>query len=153
MRWLNYPQIPPLSVSLTAYLVNPEPIGLFGRLDIAAAWLVWVAFNIRCCPIADITPLDYRNLSRLMTKPTKWHGCPGKTQISLGIRPIWSESSLCTQWVAKDPSFLHADREDPDQTGWMPRLIWVFARRTCHFVGFVMRRLILLVKSMVTIKS
>ena len=25
----------------------------------------------------------------------------------------------------------------------MPRLIWVFAGRTCHFVGFVMRRLIL----------
>ena len=24
----------------------------------------------------------------------------------------------------------------------MPRLIWVFAGRTCHFVGFVMRRLI-----------
>ena len=28
-----------------------------------------------------------------------------------------------------------------DQTGWMPRLIWVFAGCTCHFVGFVMRRL------------
>ena len=44
--------------------------------------------------------------------------------------------------VAKDPSFLHADSEDSDQTGRMPRLIWVFAGRTCHFVGFVMRRLI-----------
>ena len=41
---------------------------------------------------------------------------PGKTQISL-------ESSLCTQWVAKAPSFLHADSEDSDQTGRMPRLI------------------------------
>ena len=54
--------------------------------------------------------------------------CPAKTQISLGIRPVWSESSLCAQWVAKDPSF---------QTGRMPRLIWVFAGRTlillvCH---------------------
>ena len=27
------------------------------------------------------------------------------------------------QWVAKDPSFLHADSEDSDQTGRMPRLI------------------------------
>ena len=27
---------------------------------------------------------------------------PAKTQISLGIRPVWSESSLCAQWVAKD---------------------------------------------------
>ena len=29
-----------------------------------------------------------------------------------------------------------------DQTGRRPRLIWVFAGRTGHFVGFVMRRLI-----------
>ena len=52
------------------------------------------------------------------------------------------QSLLCAQWVAKDPSFLHADSEDSDQTGRMPRLIWVFAGRTCHFVGFVMRQLI-----------
>ena len=51
---------------------------------------------------------------------------PAKTQISLGIHPVWSESLLCTQWVAKDPSFLHVDSKDPDQTGRMPRLIWVF---------------------------
>ena len=95
------------------------------------------------------------NLSRDMTKPTKF--ClfvlrlnvpvnnfsvmsgrktnkvsvrPAKTQISLGIRPVWSEPSLCAQWVAKDPSFLHADSEDSDQTGRMPRLIWVFAECT-----------------------
>ena len=55
---------------------------------------------------------------------------PAKTPISLGIRPVWSESSLCTQWVAKDPMFLHAGSEDSDQTGRMPRLIWVFAGRT-----------------------
>ena len=55
---------------------------------------------------------------------------PAKTQISLGISPVLSESSLCAQWVAQDPSFLHADSEDSDQTGRMPRLIWVFAGRT-----------------------
>ena len=54
---------------------------------------------------------------------------PAKTQISLGIRPVWSESSLCAHWVAKGPSFLHADSEDSDQTGRMPRLIWVFDGR------------------------
>ena len=68
---------------------------------------------------------------------------PAKTQISLGFRPVWSESSLCAQLVAKDQIFLHADSEGSDQTGRMPKLIWVFAGRTCHFVGFVMRRLIL----------
>ena len=33
-------------------------------------------------------------LNHLMTKPTKWHVHPAKTQISLGICPVWSESSL-----------------------------------------------------------
>ena len=41
----------------------------------------------------------------------------------------------------KDPSFLRADREVSDQTGRMSRLIGVFAGRTCHFIGFVTRRL------------
>ena len=69
------------------------------------------------------------HLSCLMTKPTKWL-CPEKTQISLGIHLVWSESLLCNQWVAKDPSFLYADSQDSDQTGRMPRLSWVFAGRT-----------------------
>ena len=70
----------------------------------------------------SISNLIY-HLSRLVTEPTKWHVRPTKTQISLGIRPVWSESSLCIYWVAKDPSFLHVDSEDSDQTGRMPRLI------------------------------
>ena len=48
-------------------------------------------------------------------KSSKICMCPAKTQISLGIRPVWSESSLCAEWVAEDPSFLHADSEDTDQ--------------------------------------
>ena len=32
--------------------------------------------------------------SHHVTKPTKLHVRPAKTQISLGIRPVWSESSL-----------------------------------------------------------
>ena len=31
------------------------------------------------------------NMSHSMTKPTKWHVRPAKTQISLGICPVWSE--------------------------------------------------------------
>ena len=83
------------------------------------------------------------NLSHLMRKPIKWPVHPAKTKISLGICPVWSESLLCAQRIAKDRSFLHADSDDSDQTGQMPRLIWVFAERTCHFVGFVMWWLIL----------
>ena len=54
-------------------------------------------------------------------------GPPAKTQISLGIRPESSLStwrklgSLATHWLQS---------EDTDQTGRMPRLIWVFAGRT-----------------------
>ena len=68
---------------------------------------------------------------------------PAKTQFSMGIRPVWSESSLCAPWVAKDHNFLQANSEDSDQTGQMPRLIWVFAGHTYHFVGFVTMRLTL----------
>ena len=64
-----------------------------------------------------------------------------KTQISLGFRPVWSESSPCALWVAMDPKLLHADSKDSDLTGRMPRLIWVFAACTVH-VGFVALRLI-----------
>ena len=63
-------------------------------------------------------------------KTNKMSVRPAKTQISLGIRPVLSESSLCAQRVAKDPGFLHTDSEDSDQTGRMPKLIWVFAGRT-----------------------
>ena len=55
---------------------------------------------------------------------------PAMTQTSLGIRPVWSESSLsawrkiwslATQW---------AHSKDSDQTGQMARLIWVFVGRS-----------------------
>ena len=62
------------------------------------------------------TPCHREQLSHLMTKSTKWLH-QARTQIRLDICPVWSESSLCIQWVAKDPSFLHADSEDSDQTG------------------------------------
>ena len=45
-------------------------------------------------------------------KTNKISLCPAKTQISLGICPVWSESSVCTQWVAKDRSFFHQSLSD-----------------------------------------
>ena len=48
-------------------------------------------------------------LSRRTTQWTKWPVRPAKTQISLGIRPVWLKPLLWAQWVAKDPSSLHAD--------------------------------------------
>ena len=64
-------------------------------------------------------------MSRLMTKPTKW--------------PLRPESSM-SAWRNLGSLPTHcAHSKDSDQTGRMPRLIWVFAGRRDHFVGFVMR--------------
>ena len=93
------------------------------------------------------------NLSRLMTKPTKWL-CAQQI-----LRSAWAfaksdQSSLCAQWVAKDLSFLHADREDSDQTGQMPGLIclrWVHLPFCwfCHEAA----QMILLKKTSITFLS
>ena len=80
-------------------------------------------------------------MSRLIAKPTKWSARPAKTQISLGIRPVWSESSLSAWRKVGSLATQWAHSKDSDQTGRMPRLIWGFAGRTGHFVGFDMRRL------------
>ena len=44
-------------------------------------------------------------------KTSKMTVRPAKNQIRLGGCPKSDQSSLCAQWVAKDPSFLHADAQ------------------------------------------
>ena len=47
------------------------------------------------------------------------------------------QSSLCAQWVAKGPMFLHADSEDSDRTGQMHTQADRSLRWThTHFVAF-----------------
>ena len=98
-----------------------------------------------CWSKTKIYEPQHDKTNELTCAPSEDSDQPAKTQISLGIRPVWPESSLCALWVAKDPKFLHADSEDSDQTERMPRLIWVFAGQICHFVGFVTWRLIMVV--------
>ena len=87
-------------------------------------------FNIHLLPCHVCTPQPLYNMSCLMTKPTNWHVRPVKTQISLGIRPVWSES-LLSAWRKLASLATHwAHSKDSDQTGRLPRLIWVFAGRT-----------------------
>ena len=63
---------------------------------------------------------------------------PEKTQISLDIRPVWSESSLSV-WINLGSLATHwAHSEDSDRTGRIYRLIWVFAGRTLILLCFVM---------------
>ena len=76
-------------------------------------------------------------LSRDMTKPTMWL-CAQRRLRSAWASAQSDQSSLCAQWVVKDPSFLHANSKDSDWTGRMPRLIWVFAGRT--FILLVLSR-------------
>ena len=72
-------------------------------------------------------------MSLRVTKPTKWPMHPVKTQISLGIRPVWSESSL-SAWSNIGPLTTYwVHSEDSDQTWRMPRLIWVFAGHTSFY--------------------
>ena len=71
-------------------------------------------------------------------KTNKMTFAPLKTQINLGICPGWSESLLSAWRNFKSLATHWAQSGDSDQTGRMPRLIWVFAGRTGHFVGFVM---------------
>ena len=96
--------------------------------------------------LQNVTGLLY-TLLHAMTGNEPWHDKsnkisvhPAKTRISLGICPVWSEPLMCAQWVAMALRGLHADSEDSDQTGQMPRLIclrWTHS----HFVGFVISRL------------
>ena len=93
-------------------------------------------------PTEDSCNGRWTYMSHHMTKPTKWSVRPANTLISMGIRPVKSEY-LVSAWMKVGSLAIHkAHSKDSDQTGWMPRLIRVFAGRTGHFVGFVTCRLI-----------
>ena len=80
-------------------------------------------------------------LSHHMSKQTKWPMRPAKTQISLGICPVWSQSSL-SAWKNLGILATHwAHSKQSDQTGrisgWSESSLGAH-----HFVGFVMQWLI-----------
>ena len=84
-------------------------------------------------------------MSQRMTNPTKWTVHPVKTQISLGIRTVRSESSLGASFVAMDPLLLHADSEDwSDSTGAWADLSIRWAHITvcwfCHAVAQIKKK-------------
>ena len=72
----------------------------------------------------------------------------GPMKISLGIHPVWSESLLCTQWVAKDPSFLHVDSKDWSDWAdaqvdlslpWEHMPFCWFCHEAAHFFPYILR--------------
>ena len=73
---------------------------------------------------------DARTFEPRHDKTNKMSVRPAKTKISLGIRPVWSESLLSAWRMLGYLATQWAHNKDSDQTGRMPRLIWVFAGRT-----------------------
>ena len=73
------------------------------------------------------------NLSLSTTKPTELPVRLAKTQIRLGICPSWSVSLLCAQWVAKGPSFLHADSKTLSLR-WAHMLFCWFCHAVAHLL-------------------
>ena len=119
------------------------------QADLSLCWahksFCWFCHaQVQICLILRIAEPSHRSVSRTLWLSSTWQNqqsdcAPSEDSEHLGIRPAWSESSLCAQWVAKDPSFLNADSENCDQTGRMPRLIWVFAWRTAILLVFSCR--------------
>ena len=83
---------------------------------------------------------DEYEMSRSMTKPTKWHVHP--VRLRSASASTQSDQSLhCPHegWVLCYPGhFMIKRTTKTDQTGWTPRVILVFAGHTSNFVGFVM---------------
>ena len=78
---------------------------------------LWLLFGIR--------------VSHLMTKPTKW------LCVQRRLRSVWAsaQSDHSLLYLHEESShWVH--REDTDQTGRMPRLIWVFAGCTATLLLF-----------------
>ena len=62
-------------------------------LDVILPWNSAQTIQLHCDNFKTAKTVPYvclapAHLSRLMTKPTKWHVRPAKTQIGLGIRPV-----------------------------------------------------------------
>ena len=84
------------------------------------------------------------SMNRNVRKRTFWYVRPTKTQISLRIRAVWSESSLSAWRNFVFLAIQNALSEDSDQTARMRRLIGIFDERAYLKVRFWTFRLLLL---------
>ena len=85
------------------------------------------------------------DLSCCTTKLTKWPVCPGKTQMSLGILPVWLESSLSAWRSIESLSTHRVYSEDWSDRAyaqadlslrWAHRSFCWFCCATAHFMYF-----------------
>ena len=92
---------------------------------------------------------DFSNLIRLISifepphKKNQQNGmCAQQNLISAWASAQSDQSSLSAWRKLQSLATNWAQSEDSDHTGRMPRLIWVFAGRTCHIVCFVVTQLL-----------
>ena len=160
--WENYPLIEPHHEK-TRFFCHMQTTKAQISLSIRTVWSAPLLYNTYTCYIQNfktlasfwcraltwsqtpktgflVTRLNYHQIPTIWA--ASWQNqqngmCAQRRQISLGIRPVWSESSL-SAWRNLGSLAIHwGDSKDSDQAGRMPRLIWVFAGCTCDFVGFI----------------
>ena len=115
---------------LVAVYLNAKPI-----TRSSLSWLLWILSG-------------QRHLSCSMTKPTKWHVHPVKTQTSPGIHPVWSVSAVHMKkpWVLSFPLSAQrrlcsdwADSQADLSLRWAHKSFCWFCHAGAHFkTGFFM---------------
>ena len=110
--------------------------------QLALCYLCWHFHCLYGNKVVKSFPISNGTFEPRHDKSNKMSVHPAKTQISLGIRSVWSESSLCAQWVAKGPKCSSCGQRrlwsDMANAQTDLSLRWEHS----HFVGFVMSRLI-----------
>ena len=93
-------------------------------------------FSSQCNIITELPNVMHNIIWAMTWQNQQNEYVPSEDSDQPGHPPSLIRVSLCSQWVAKDQSFLHADSKYSDQTGRMPGLICL---RWAHssFVGFV----------------
>ena len=128
---------------------TPDTRRKYPELEKIEEKLVWYAtkynnylsdssISAGCCEVESAICISSSSSSSAYSSSTvtqetyePWHKKTNKMSVRPAKdQPGHPESSLYAQRVAMDRRFLHADSVDSDQTGRMPRLIWVFAGRT-----------------------
>ena len=92
-------------------------------------------FLYQANPVRHYLCITFKTVEPRHDKTNRMSVRPANTQISLGIRPVWSESSMSAWRKLRSLATHWAQSEDSDQTGRMPWLIWVFAGRTQTIFG------------------
>ena len=81
------------------------------------------------------------HFSQRMTKSAIRPVQPAKTQITMRVRGVWSDSSLIACAIYSIRAILREMNKNPCHTVWLYRLIWIFAGPTHLIVGFIVRLL------------